>query len=287
MQLKKSTLIIILTILAIVTVLAAFFLRPQGKIEFALAPEEATLSVNGSSRTIRNGQVISLSPGDYMLSVKRDQFSTETANVTVEKNEIVRTVIALSPQSDAARKIIESNPESVKIAQEYKELQQARLFKTLPLSGVNYNIEACKSVKNAETDKKALCITSPTEAGEITAKLAIAQLGFNVDDYEVLSGKSTLMTLIKTDTYKIEVYKNDPADHPQLYVTPLNVPYVPPTTPRNEQLEAIRTTSLEHLAREGYDHDHYVIIFSNMYLSRYNVDVHNHGSDNANTSVTR
>lgn len=277
MQLKKSTIIIILLALTIVTVLAAFFLRPQGKVEFALAPEEATLSFNGSTQTIRNKQVISFSPGTYTLSVTRDDFSTETTSVTVEKNETVRTVIALDPQTDAARKIIESNPESVKIAQEYKNLLDARLFKSLPLSGVNYSVDSCKSVKYPATDKKSLCITSPTEAGEATARLAILQLGYNVDDYEVLSGKSTLKSFIKTDTYKIEAYQNDPADRPQIYITPLNVPYVPPNTPRNEQLESIRKASLAELEKQGYDQDNYVVIFSNIYLSKYNVDVHNHG----------
>lgn len=277
MQLKKSTIIAILAALTIITVLAAFFLRPQGKIEFALAPEEATMSVNGNTQTIRNKQQISLSPGNYTLSVKRDQFSTESVNVTVKKNETVRSVIALAPRNDAARKIIENNPESVKITQEYKQIQHSRLFKSLPLSGVDYRVESCKSVKYPATDKQALCITSATDAGGETAKLAILQLGFNIDDYEVLTGKTTLKTFIKTDTYKIEVYQNDPADRPQIYITPLNVPYVPPTAPRNEQLEAIHTASLEQLEREGYEHEKYVIIFSNMYLSRYNEDVHNHG----------
>ncbi|HEV7951857.1 MAG TPA: hypothetical protein VGO98_00575 [Candidatus Saccharimonadales bacterium] len=284
MQLKKSSVIIILVVLIIVTVVAAFFLRPQGKVEFVLAPEEATLSINGNAQTIRNKQVISLSPGTYEISVARDQFSTKKASVTVEKNKVARTVIALDPQTDAAHKIIESNPESVKITQEYKELRQSLLFKSLPLSGVNYSVEACSSVKYPTTDKKALCITSPTFAGEETAKLYILQLGFNVDDYEVLTGKSTLKTLIKTDTYKIESYANDPADRPQLYITPLNVPYVPPNAPRNEQLESIRIASLDHLEKEGYIRDNYVIIFSNVYLSRYSADVHNHG-EGVNSSL--
>jgi hypothetical protein len=285
MQFKKTTLIIILVILTVITALAAFFLRPQGKVEFALAPEEATLTINSSTQSVKNKQVIALSPGTYTLEVKRDQFSTESVEVTVVKNKTLRTVIALDPQTDAARQIIESNPESVKITQEYKELQRARLHASLPLSGVNYSVDSCRSIKYPDTDKKALCVTSPTAAGEVTAKLAILQLGYNIEDYEVLSGASTLKTLLRTDTYKIEAYANDPEDHPSLYITPLNVPYVPPSTPRNEQLESIRTASLDHLEREGYDQDHYVIVFSNIYLSRYNVDVHNHGKDNANSSV--
>ena len=277
MQFKKSTIIVVLAVLTLGTVVAAFLLRPLGKVEFALAPESATLTIDGNSRDIRNKQVITLSPGNYVFNVERDGFSTESVNVTVEKNKTVRTVVALDPQTDAARKIIDENAQSVQITQEYKKIQRDRLFNALPLSGVNYSVEACKSVKNPTSDDKALCITSPTEAGEVTAKLAVAQLGYNVDDFEVLTGKSTLKTIIKTDTYKVEVYQNDPADKPQLFITPLNVPYVPPTAPRNEQLESIRTASLAQLESEGYAHENYVIIFSNIYLSRYNVDVHNHG----------
>jgi hypothetical protein len=277
MQLKKSSIIISLVVLIALTLVATFLLRPQGKIEFALAPEEVTLNIDGDSQTIRNKQILSLSPGDYTLTAKRDNFSTETVPVTVKKNEKVRLVIALDPQTDEARKLIESNTESVKITKEYKEVVRARLLKSLPISGVNYSVEACKSVKNPTSNKQALCITSPTEAGSETAKLAILQLGYNLDEYEVLTGSSSLKTVMKTDSYKIEAYANDPADHPQLYITPLNVPYVSPTTARNEQLEAIRTASLAQLEREGYSKDNYVIIFSNVYLSRYNVDVHNHG----------
>ena len=277
MQLNKSSIIIILVIMTVITTAAAFFLRPQGKIEFALAPEEASLTINGSTQPIKNKQIIALSPGTYTLTVKRDQFSTESIEVAVKKNETLRTVIALDPQTDEARKIIADNSESVKITDEYKENIRSRLFNSLPLSGVNYSIDACESIKYPNTDKKALCVTSPTEAGEATAKLAVLQLGYDLDQFEVLSGKSSLKTIIKTDTYKVEVYANDPADKPQLYVTPLNVPYVAPNAPRNEQLESIRTASLADIEKAGYEHDKYVIIFSNMYLSRYNVDVHNHG----------
>lgn len=284
MQIKKSSIIIVLISLTLVTVLAVFLLRPQGKVQFALAPEEATLTINGNDRTIQNKQTIAMSPGTYTLTIKRDHFSTESTEITVKKNETIRTVIALDPQTDEARKLIESNPESVKITQEYKEVVRAKLFKSLPLSGVNYTVESCRSIKYPTTNKKALCLTSPTEAGETTAKLAILQLGYNLDDYEVLAGKSTLKTILKTDTYKIEAYANDPAKRPQLYITPLNVPYVPPMAPRNEQLESIRTASLAQLEKEGYKQSDYVIIFSNVYLSKYNEEVHNH-SEGAGTSL--
>ena len=284
MRIKKSMIIIILATLTVVSFAAAFLLRPQGEIELALAPEEATLTVNGNSQQIQNKQVLSFSPGTYTLSVKRDDFSTESVSVTVKKNETIRTVIALEPKTDAARKMIEANPESVKIAQEYKDISRDRLFKALPLSGVNYTVESCKSVKYpTNKNKKALCITSPTQAGEDTAKLMIAQLGYDVADYEVLAGKSTLKTFITTDTYKIEAYQNDQADRPQLYITPLNVPYVPPNAPRNEQLESIRSASLAELEKQGYDEHNYVIVFSNVYLSQYNVDVHNHGPDDSHS----
>ncbi len=284
MQLNRSTIATILVLLTVVILMVMFLLRPQGEVEFIIAPEEATLTFNGSSRTIRNKETVSFSPGVYTFSIKRTEFSTETVYITVEKDKKIRAIVALNPQTDAAREIIKSNSESVKITQEYEENKRARLFKALPLSGVNYSVEACKSIKYPTTDKKALCITSPTEAGESTAELIIMQLGYDISHYEVLYGPSTLKTLIKTDTYKIQAYQNDPAEHPELYITPINVPYVPPNAPYNEQLESIRLASLARMEAEGYNHDNYVIIFSNIYLSQYNVDVHNH-SEEASSSL--
>jgi hypothetical protein len=87
------------------------------------------------------------------------------------------------------------------------------------------------------------------------------------------------MTVMKTATYKVEAYITDTADKQSLYITPLNVPYVSLSEPYNAQLESIRTTSLAELEAAGYPNKNYEIVFSNNYLTRYNVD-HDQHTDN-------
>lgn len=282
MKMKKSSIIVSLIAVAAIIALAWFFLRPQGKVAFSLAPEEMTLSINDKHQVIRHNQTVSLNPGTYTFKFSHNAFSTETKTVTVKNNETINFAMALNPQTDAARKIISDNPESVKIIEKYKLQQETELALLMPINGTGFSIKSCRSAKQPQSGKKAFCITTQHATSERLAKLYIKQLGYNPDTLEMMAGSKNLMTILSTDSYKVEVYSTDKEEKPTLYITPLNVPYVPPNAPRNEQLESIRTESLKDLESQEYVLNDYIIIFSNMYLSRYNADhVHSNDGDNS------
>ncbi|HET8884011.1 MAG TPA: carboxypeptidase-like regulatory domain-containing protein [Candidatus Saccharimonadales bacterium] len=278
MQLRKSHIIIGVIIIVTLVALGWFFSRPAGKVEFALAPQEATLRLNDTDQTINHKQVLTLAPGTYDLTFFRDGFSSEETTVVVVDGETTRLVMALQPQTEAAQKIIDDNSESVAVVKEYRSLQRTTLFDALPMSGVGYQIDTCPSIKQPNSDKTAICITVESDAGEQAGRLALTRLGYDLDDYEVLVGQDNLMTVYKKDTYKVETYNNDPSDKPKLYITPIGTPFVSPETPYHDQLEQIRSTSLAELEAAGYNPDNYVIFFSDSYLARYNEDIY-HGPD--------
>jgi hypothetical protein len=272
MNIKRSHIIIGIIVTIIVVAAGWFLLRPQGTVEFRLAPETVTLTLDGKNQSITKGNTITLKPGSYNMTFTRDEFSSEKRTVVVKNHETTKVTIALTPQTDAARKIISDNAESVKITEEYKTIRADDLAVKMPIKGTSFSIKSCPSIKHPGTKDKAFCIVTINSNSERIARLYLKEQGFNPDHLELLSGSSNLMTLLKTPSYKVEAYITDTADKPSLYITPLNVPYVDNSVPYNQQLEDIRTASLADLEKNGYKLDNYTIVFSNIYLTKYNAD---------------
>jgi hypothetical protein len=277
MQLKKTP--IILTVLAIITlsVLGWYVARPQGSLEFALAPNTMTLTIDKKDQTITHKQVLKLTPGTYEATFSRDGFQTETKAIVVEDKKSNRVVMALTPITDAAKKLLSESTESQKVVKEYEQVKYQELIASLPLSGVNYTVTSCPSVKYPKTDKKALCITAETPEGEAAAKNKIKDFGYNLASLEILTGTENIKAVITRDSYRIDYYSNvkqeTDSDKLALFITPLNVPFVPYSTQKNPELEAIKSAALADLKDNGYALDKYAIYYSNVYLSQYNPDV--------------
>lgn len=275
MKFNKSSIIIALVVIASIIALGWFVLRPQAKITFSLAPENMTLAINDKVQQITHNQTISLKPGTYTFKFSRSEFSSVTKTLTIKDDDAIEFAMALNAETDAAKKIIADNPESAKIIEQYQLQQENELASLLPINGNGFTLNSCRSILFPQSEKKAFCITTKDDVGLRFANIQIKQLGFDPEKLEMMFGQKNLMTIIKTDTYKIEAYRTDTNKEPELYITPLNVPYVPVFTPQNEQLESIRIDSLNDLEAKGYKLDNYEIIFSNVYLSRYNAD-HTH-----------
>ena len=287
MNIKRSHIIIGLTIGIILVAAGWFLLRPQGTVEFRLAPETVTLTLDGKNQSIKKGDTLTLKPGSYTMTFTRDEFSSEKRTVVVENHKTAKVTVALTPQTDAARKLISSNTESVKITEEYKVIKADDLAAKMPIKGTSFSIKSCPSFKYPGMKNKAFCIITINANSERIARLYLKEQGFNPDNLELMSGSSNLMTLLKTSNYTVEAYITDTADKPSLYITPLNVPYVDNSVPYNQQLEDIRSNSLADLEKDGYILDKYIIVFSNIYLSKYNADHfhagHDHGDDESHS----
>jgi hypothetical protein len=273
LQLSKPLLVTIAVIIVGLSILGWYIGRPQGSIEFAIAPQEVTFTYNGEKQTIKNGQFIKVAPGTYSATFARDGFQTDTQTIVVENRKTNRVILALTPLTDSAKKLLADSPESQKVIKEYQSVQYKKLIDSLPLSGVNYAINACQSIKEPKAGNKAVCIVAKTEAGKTTAQKNLEQLGYNLDSLELYSGTDNMLTVIATDTYRIDYYPNtkiEGATKKPLFITPLNVAFVPATASFNQPLEDIKTAALKQLKNDGFPVNEFDIFYSNVYLSRYN-----------------
>lgn len=275
MQITKTKLIFILLAIIILPIVGWYFSRPQGAVELALAPQEVTFSVDGKERTVTHNQKISFTPGTYEVAFSRDGFQTEKTNITVKDNEKIRVVIALTPLTDEAKKMLADSAESQKVIKEYKSIKHKELISSLPLSGVNYAVNACRSVRNPKSDTKAVCIATTTAQGEKAAMEAIKKLGYDTSELEILVGTENIRALIRNESYRIDYYegvKPEGTDKLALFITPLKLPFIPYGTASDPAAEAVRTAALNELKEKGYDVNNYAIYYSNIYLSKYNPD---------------
>ena len=254
--------------------LAIYLLRPQGTVEFILAPQNVTLTMKDTkSKAIQHKQTITLTPGAYDATFGADGFRSETTRIIIRKGEKTRLVMALTPETEAAKKLLSENSESQQVIKEYKEVKYKELLNILPLSGSNYSIASCSSVKYPNESKEALCINTSLDAGVKNAKDRLVKNGYDINDLEFITINGNIQTIIKKDSYQIDYYANAPTDNSSklsLFITPLNVPYVPFNTPNDPQLEAIKANALKDLESSDYKLNNYDIFYSNIYLSRYN-----------------
>jgi len=273
MKFSKTSIVAGIIAVIILSVVGWYFTRPQGSVEFIVAPHQLSISYSGRSQLVTHSQIIKLSPGIYDITFSRQGFKEAKKKITVTKNQTTRVVMALTPLTDEAKKILADSVESQAVIKEYKDVQYAELTDSLPLSGANYVVTKCKSVKHPASSTAALCINAPTPEGEAAARQAIAQLGYSIEGREVLVGNATTKSIIKRDSYQIDYYTNvktEGSGKPALFITPINTPYVAASTASNPQLEAIKTAALTDLKVSGYDLSQYDIFYSDAYLSKYN-----------------
>jgi hypothetical protein len=284
MRLNKTSIILIIIAAAALVALAVYFLRPQGTVEFILAPQNVTLAMkNTKLKAIQHKQTMSLTPGAYDATFSAAGFRSETTRIIVRKGEKTRLIMALTPETEAAKKLLSENSESQQVIKEYKEVKYKELLNTLPLSGSNYSIASCSSVKYPNESKEALCINTSFDGGVKNAKDRLVKNGYDINDLEFITIDGNIQTIIKKDNYQIDYYANAASDDSSklsLFITPLNVPYVPFNTPNDPQLETIKANALKDLESSGYKLNNYNIYYSNIYLSRYNPSA-NEPSDHA------
>lgn len=268
--------VIIFSILSIITlsIVGWYFSRPQGSLEFALAPQSVDLTLEGEQQTIEHNQILKIPPATYTLKIEAEGFETFTKTVVVEDDKTNRVVIAMTPLTDAARKQLKDSTVSQKVIKEYEEVKYQELQSSLPLSGVDYAVISCPSIKQPESDSKAICINSDTKAGELNARKKIQDFGFNPDSLEILTGTENIRIIMTKPTFKVEYYANTKPEvgtgKTALFITPINAQAVPYTTTFSPELETIKKTALAELESNGYNPKKYDIFYNDFYLSKYN-----------------
>ena len=272
--------LIIIGFIALLLILGAvwFFLRPTGTVEFAVAPETVTAAYNKESRDVKNGEKLQLTPGTYKMTFSRAGFVATTKTVTVTNKKSVRILIALVPLTDQAKQELAASSSSAAIVKEYQAQRYQDFIASLPLATTDFKLSACPPVKDPDSTVKAICVTTSGAAGATAARSYIASYGVDIDTAELLVGSEHIKNIIKTDRYQVDFYPTAKIEGTtkkiSLTITPLGVPYVAYNAPRNAQLETIRTDALADMKNKGYDPADYDIFYANVYLSRYNPDIH-------------
>lgn len=265
--------------LIIIGAAAWYLLTPRSTITLALAPETTTLKYGDTTKQVKDGQSFNIKPGKYTFTFSRNEFSTVTEQVDVKNGQKLEVLIALTPLTDNARSIINSNPKSVRITQGYasrivsRQAQEAAknnpLLTKLPLGGKDYYIYACASVKYPkDATKQAICIDTLTDTSLPHALQAIKTAGFDPSTYEILSGSKTRKVFLTGANYTIDYFLNSQLDKPIIYInTTTSQGQGESVDTYHQRLLDIRTQALKDMATKGYDANNYLVYYTDSYLS--------------------
>ena len=197
MNLKKLIIIAAIVIVAIIVGLAIFFSLPKTQAHLAVAPLEVQLSIDGEpSKTVRNGQDITVSPGEHTLSFSRDEFSPYVKKYTFKENEKTEVLVALEPLTPKAEELL-LEPEAEVVVQlfkgdEFKAIEEETdksfpIMDVLPIQARLYMVTSCQSKKYPDDKTKlALCAYMYHAGLEPYIKKHIKNLGYDPNDYEII-----------------------------------------------------------------------------------------------------
>lgn len=176
--------------LGLVVLLAVRSISNRGKAAFEVrvAPQQAIIKVNNN----RVGNRFRLKPGQYELLVYSDGFKSYKKKFDVRQGDsVAKLAIALSPESDTAKKIADKQSdtyhqieaESGKQSQQQGVdlLKQSPILQNIPYRSTYYNIDYRKD----NTGKIFIEITAETALGRQVAMEKIRSWGFEPTDYAI------------------------------------------------------------------------------------------------------
>lgn len=196
---NRKTIITLGVIVAIMGIVASliYIATPKSFITFASAPKVINVKIdNNKQRTVTNGEKIRVSPGSHMVAVSQTDFTPYTKEISTKNNETQEFLVALSPQTDAARKLIEDDVSQAIIQRFYgknytKQTDEITknypILSVLPIEARLYTIAACKSERFPEDGTKiALCVGLYQADLEPYVLKDISSRGYNPGDYEII-----------------------------------------------------------------------------------------------------
>ncbi len=180
----------------IISILVYSFIIPKAFIQFSIAPENVFLDINGSSKAIKNGDKLRLAPGDYKIILSASGFSTYSKDVVLANNQNFELLVALTPQTDAAKQLL-LNDSSQAIMQRFYGKQASidnniilknyPLVSILPIQARLYSIAACPSQKYPNDNTKiAICVTESQDGLDPYVLKDISSRGYDPNNYEII-----------------------------------------------------------------------------------------------------
>ena len=163
---------------------------------FSLAPSEATVSINGKKQEVKNQQSVTVSPGELTIVTSRSEFTDDTQKITIKNGETYNIIVILSAQTDAARKLLDTEESQLvkeqlggrKVEEAAKEANSKYpILTVLPINDKYYTILPCSSEKYPDdTSKVAVCIKLYDPEARQSALDEITGRGFKLEDYEII-----------------------------------------------------------------------------------------------------
>lgn len=178
----------------------AYFIFPKSYITMSVAPSKVTLVIDkGNSHTITTGKVSFVIAGTHTYTFSREGFATQTITLNSGNNESKEILLALTPQTNAARNILENDTDASHAVQEkvasIREAEQADaiaknypIIAILPYSSHSFEITTCASAKYPNDPSKiALCVyaNDPSTIGALVED-TIREKGYNPSSYEII-----------------------------------------------------------------------------------------------------
>lgn len=254
---------------------------PRTQVHLQIAPDTARLSIDGKDvGTVSHGKKITVAPGKHTLKLSREEFSTEETTVTVEKDQTVSVLLALTPQTDAAWAILRGNSTSVAIFEGYgakkstsvaSQIEKANpLYKKLPINTREYYIYLCPSLKDfANPLKRSLCVDVVNDQLADKARSTLVNAGFDLAKEEVyVSTDPATRPILKTSEYDINYHKELNANNKPTFAFLVYVPFDAPN--RAAQLVALKDKALTDFKNAGFIETKVNIVYVNPELHEYN-----------------
>jgi hypothetical protein len=194
---NRRNIIIIISVLGLALIgLIIYALIPKTQLLFSVAPHEVAASINGQVRQVTNGQKIHVKPGVYKITISRDQFDSYSLSVTVNEGKTAEVLVALNPQTDTARALLD-NQESQDIIQRFTGHQMNNyqntvndsfpIIKILPIQTTYYYVYPCQSQKYPnDKNKLAVCVDITDSSYEPYVENFIKSKGYDLNNYEVI-----------------------------------------------------------------------------------------------------
>ena len=206
MDMSRKKIIILIVCACVVLLIGGiiYVLIPRATLVLSVAPDELTLVVNGKSQTVKTGQEVTIAPGEITVELQRPEFDTYTEKFSIKNGEKREILVALNPQTDAARDLLRTDTSQQIIqrvgGKKVKEggaqiLTQYPILKDLPISDKFYTVKACTSRQYPNDPSKiAICINLFDMAAKQSAVSDIERRGYQLSNYEVVYIDATYST---------------------------------------------------------------------------------------------
>lgn len=196
---NKKLIISIAGVVAIIGIVAGVIniATPKSYVIFASAPKNINVIIDdGKQQSVENGKKVRVSPGTHTVAVTQTDFTPYTKEISIKNNETLEFLVALSPQTDAARSLIEDDISQAIIQRFYGKTYTKQtdeitnnypILSELPIEARFYTIAACGSERYPEDATKiALCVGLYQANLEPYVLKDISSRGYDPNDYEII-----------------------------------------------------------------------------------------------------